>query len=130
MKKKEPKKVLNEFSWIYMFFVVVGIILAILIPLIPAIPEAFKPYITDGTDPVLYLEVSVIVSALIDLWYFWLLRRYTSGKSNGTLLMILLIIGVVGNVISIFITNAAASIKFVIDAVVLYFLYTSKKQGK
>ncbi|MBR1679367.1 MAG: hypothetical protein IJ704_01855 [Bacilli bacterium] len=130
MKKKEPKKILSEFSWIYMFFVVIGIILAILIPLIPAIPDAVKPLITDGTDPILYLEVSVIVTALMDLWYFWLLRRYTSGKSNGTLLMVLLAIGVVGNLISIFMTNGTATFMFVIDAVVLYYLYSSKKQGK
>ena len=130
VKKKEPKKILSEFSWIYMFFVVVGVILAILIPLIPAIPDAVKPLITDGTDPILYLEVSVIITVLMDLWYFWLLRRYTSGKSNGTLLMVLLAIGVVGNLISIFMTNGTATFMFVIDAVVLYYLYSSKKQGK
>ena len=131
MIKKNPNQILNGFSWVYMFFVAVGVLFAILVPLIPAIPEAFKEAgLNNGNDVVLVLETTLIVRALIDLWYFCLLRRYTSGKSNGNLIMILLIIGVVGNIISIFMTKGAASLNLIIDAVVLYYLLVSKKSGK
>lgn len=130
MKKKEPRQVLNEFSLVYMFFVVVGIILAILVLLVPAIPDAFKEVLDDKDNVVLVLETTLITRALIDFWYYWLIRRYTSGKSNGNLIMWLLIIGVVGNLISMLFTKGAASLNLVIDAVVLYFLLKAKKTDK
>lgn len=129
MKRKEPKKILKEFSWVYIFFVIIAIIFAILIAVIPSIPEAVKPYISDGVNPLMYLEVTLIVSALIDLWYYWLLRRFIDGKSNGNLYLLLLIIGVIGNLVSVFITKDKISdLNLVINVVGLYFLLKARKQ--
>ncbi len=127
MKKKGPIQVLKGFSWVYMISVILVVIIALFIPTIPEIPEEFKKVVATDVDPLLAIEITLIVRALIDLWYFYLIRRYTSGKSNGTLIMILLIIGVIGNLISIIMFNEKATLSFIIDAVVLFFFYLSKK---
>lgn len=130
MKKKDPKQVLKGFSWIYIFFVVVAAIFAVLVVLVPSIPEVTKTFIKDDINPIVYLEVIFIVNALKDFWYFWLLRRFVNGKSNGNLYMVLLIIGVIGNSISLFLDPKASTINLVIDAVALYFLIKAKNGGK
>lgn len=130
MKRKEPKRILNEFSWIYIFFVVLGIILAIVIPFIPGLVEEVQKALPNYDNVLLTIEVSIITSVLIDLLYFYLIRRYTSGKSNGTVLMVLYCIGVIGNLVGIIFFKGTTSINFVMDAVGLYFLYKSKKTGK
>lgn len=127
MRKKEPKEVLNGFSWVYMFFAIVGIICAIIVPLIPAIPEAFKQAMNDGRDPIVFLETNIIVRVLIDLLYFYLLRQYTSGKSKGTLLIVLLVIGLVGNLVSMFTTKGTSTLNLIINAVVLYYALKARK---
>ncbi len=127
MRKKEPKEVLNGFSWVYMFFAIVGIICAIIVPLIPAIPEAFKQAMNDGSDPIVFLETNIIVRVLIDLLYFYLLRQYTSGKSKGTLLIVLLVIGLVGNLVSMFTTKGTSTLNLIINAVVLYYALKARK---
>ena len=96
-------------------------------PTVPEIPAEFKKSLTIDVDPLLAIEATLIVKALIDLWYFYLIRRYTSGKSNGTLIMILLIIGVIGNLIGIIAFKDKATLSFIINVVVLFFLCLSKK---
>ena len=127
MRKKEPKEILNGFSWVYMFFVIIGIIFAIIVPLIPAIPEAFKQAMNDGSDPIVFLETNIIVRVLIDLLYFYLLRQYTSGKSKGTLLIVLLVIGLIGNLVSMFTTKGTSTLNLIISAVVLYYALKARK---
>lgn len=129
MKKRSYKQSLRTFGWTYIFFAVAALLCAILVLLIPSISEAFKPYINDDIDPKLYLEIVLIVNMLIEIWYLWLSRRFVSGKSSGTFYMILLIIGVVGNLYSlIFVNTNMSTINLVLDAVALFFVLGAKKQ--
>ena len=130
MKKKAPKQVLKGFSWIYIFFAVVAIIFAVIIGCSKELPETFSTIVPKNMDmsPKDYLMMSFIASSLVELWYFWLLRRFISGKSKGTFYMVLLIIGVVGNIISLFFDPNMSTINLVLDAVALYFVLMARKE--
>ena len=45
--------------------------------------------------------VTFLFQALVFLWYFWLLRRATVGKSREMLIMILLALGLISSVYSL-----------------------------
>ena len=123
MNKKSPRETLKSFSWIYIIvsiFYVVAII---------------KDGITEGlgADGMLSLNITAGVVIAINLWYFWLCRRVADRKSEGTLYMILLILGVVGSLVSFFTTKGAGralSFDAIIDLCGLYFLMQVKKERK
>ena len=129
MNKKSPRETLKSFSWIYIIvsiFYVVGIIICNVMP-------ELKDGITKGlgTDGMLSLNITAGVVIAINLWYFWLCRRVADRKSNGTLYMILLILGVVGSLVSFFTTKGAGkalSFDAIIDICGLYFLMQVKKE--
>lgn len=129
MNKKSPRETLKSFSWIYIvvsIFYVVGIIIC------NAMPE-LKDSITKGlgADGMLSLNITAGVVVAINLWYFWLCRRVADRKSEGTLYMILLILGVAGSLVSFFTTKGAGkalSFDAIIDICGLYFLMQAKKE--
>ena len=129
MKKRTPRENLKSFSWIYVIvsiFYVVGIIICNVMP-------ELKNGITEGlgNDGMLSLNIAAGVVVVLNLWYFWLCRRVADRKSEGTLYMILLILGIVGSLVSFFTTKGAGS-ALTFDAVVdicgLYFLMQAKKE--
>ena len=84
-----------------------------------------------GTDGMLSLNITAGVVIAINLWYFWLCRRVADRKSEGTLYMILLILGVVSSLVTFFTTKGAGkalSFDAVIDICGLYFLMQAKKE--
>ena len=109
-KKRGPLEKLKVFSNTYLIFAVLGIVFAILILLIPSISDTAKQYIDENLNPKVYLEVSVCISIIGYLWYYWLVRRFINRKSNGTFYMILLILGAVGGLIGIFTGEKGTSI--------------------
>ena len=128
MKKSET---LKSFSLIYIIvsvFYVVGIILCNVMP-------ELKDSITQGLgkDGMLSLNVTAGVVVVLNLWYFWLCRRVADGKSEGTLYMILLILGIVSSIVTFFTTKGAGralTFDAIIDFCGLYFLMQAKKEGK
>ena len=129
MKKRTPRENLKSFSWIYVIvsiFYVVGIIICNVMP-------ELKNGITEGlgNDGMLSLNIAAGVVVALNLWYFWLCRRVADRKSEGTLYMILLILGIVSSLVSFF-TNKGAGAALTFDAVVdicgLYFLMQAKKE--
>ena len=133
MNKRSPKENLKSFSIIYIIvsvFYVVGTIICNFMPeLSKPIAEAFAQ---DGVDGMLVFNISAGVVVLLNLWYFWLCRRVADGKSQGTLYMILLILGVVGSIVTFFTTKGAGralSFDAVIDICGLYFLMQAKKEN-
>ena len=128
MKKSET---LKSFSLIYIIvsvFYVVGIILCNVMP-------ELKDSITQGLgkDGMLSLNVTAGVVVALNLWYFWLCRRVADGKSEGTLYMILLILGIVSSIVTFFTTKGAGralTFDAIIDFCGLYFLMKAKKEGK
>ena len=129
MKKRTPRENLKSFSWIYVvvsLFYVVGIIICNVMP-------ELKDGITEGLgkDGMLSLNITAFVVVALNLWYFWLCRRVADRKSEGTLYMILLILGVVGSLVSFFTTKGAGralSFDAIIDICGLYFLMQAKKE--
>lgn len=131
MNKRTPHETLKSFSWIYIIvsiFYVVGIVICNLMP-------ELKNGITEGlgNDGMLSLNVTAVVVVSLNLWYFWLCRRVADRKSEGTLYMILLILGVVSSLISFFTTKGAGkalSFDAIIDLCGLYYLMQVKKEKK
>ena len=129
MNKRTPRENLKSFSWIY---VVVSIFYIAAIIICNVMPE-LKDGITKGLgkDGMLTLNITAAVVVLLNLWYFWLCRRVADRKSEGTLYMILLILGVVGSLVTFFTTKGvgrALSFDAIIDICGLCFLMQAKKE--
>lgn len=129
MNKRTPRENLKSFSWIY---VVVSIFYIAAIIICNVMPE-LKDGITKGLgkDGMLTLNITAVVVVLLNLWYFWLCRRVADRKSEGTLYMILLILGVVGSLVTFFTTKGvgrALSFDAIIDICGLCFLIQAKKE--
>ena len=131
VKKKSPRKSLKALSWTYMILAVLTLILGIVIALIPDVKDVMSKYIK-GDNPLLYFETVLIVDALVDVWYFWLARRFADGKSNGTLLTILLALSLFGECYNMFAgpTKGGATFTLILDAVALYFVTKIKGEDK
>ena len=131
MNKRTPYETLKSFSWIYIIvsiFYIVGIVICNVMP-------ELKDGITEGLgkDGMLSLNIAACVTVALNLWYFWLCRRVANRKSEGTLYMILLILGVVGSLVSFFTTKGAGralSFDAIIDLCGLYFIMQVKKERK
>ena len=129
MNKRTPYETLKSFSWIYVvvsLFYIVGIIICNVMP-------ELKDGITEGlgNDGMLTLNISAAVVVVLNLWYFWLCRRVADRKSEGTLYMILLILGIIGSLVTFFTTKGAGralSFDAIIDICGLYFLMQAKKE--
>ena len=129
MNKRTPRENLKSFSWIY---VVVSIFYIAAIIICNVMPE-LKDGITKGLgkDGMLTLNITAVVVVLLNLWYFWLCRRVADRKSEGTLYMILLILGVVGSLVTFFTTKGvgrALSFDAIINICGLCFLMQAKKE--
>ena len=131
MNKKTSRKTLKSFSWIYIvvsIFYVVGIIICNVMPeLKDGINEGL------GKDGMLSLNISAVLTVVLNLWYFWLCRRVADRKSEGTLYMILLILGVVSSLVTFFTTKGAGralGFDAIVDLCGLYFLMQVRKEGK
>ncbi|MBQ9014308.1 MAG: hypothetical protein IJ094_12305 [Bacilli bacterium] len=128
MNKKET---LKSFSIIYIIvsiFYVVGTIICNFMP-------ELKDNIVQGLGKhgMLSLNIAAGVVVAFNLWYFWLCRRVADGKSEGTLYMILLILGIVSSIVTFFTTKGAGralTFDAIIDFFGLYFLMQVKKEGK
>jgi len=125
------KETLKSFSIIYIIvsiFYVVGTIICNFMP-------ELKDNIVQGLGKhgMLSLNIAAGVVVAFNLWYFWLCRRVADGKSEGTLYMILLILGIVSSIVTFFTTKGAGralTFDAIIDFFGLYFLMQVKKEGK
>ena len=131
MRKRTPTEVLKGFSWTYVFFAVIEIILAIIVLCIKEFPEEIKALMPQnlGLDIKNYLLAIFITSALLASLYFWLARRVANGKSRGTLYIVLLIIGLIGNICATFTGTRTSTVNLVINAVALYFVIKVRKEN-
>ncbi|SEG11601.1 hypothetical protein SAMN04487934_10830 [Eubacterium ruminantium] len=132
MKKKNrtPMEMFSSFSWIYVIAAAFYGLGAVVCNLVPGFSDMLNKNFTDK-NPMAAFNGAAIGTVLIYIWYFWLARRVVSGKSKGTLYMVLLILGVVGKIVSMVISKSAASISsfdFIIDALGLYYYYKVRKE--
>ena len=123
MSKRTKKALFKEMRWVYMTFAVLAIIFGIVLLAVPSVPEAINnavPNLSDslGGGDVKYSLFGILCfSALLDIWYFYLITRCAEGKSNGTLLLVLLSLRVVTAIVGIFITKTPINLDVIIDAI-------------
>ena len=132
MSKRTPKENLKSFSIIYIIVAVFYIIGALICNFMPELSKPIaEAFAQEGLDGMLVFNISTGVVVLINLWYFFLVRRVADGKSNGTFYMVLLILGIVGSIVTFLTTKGigkALSFDAVIDMVGLYYLLQARKE--
>lgn len=128
MKKRTPRENLKSFSWIYIIVSIVYVVGIVICNLMPELKDNIIKGL--GKDGMLSLNVAAGVVVAFNLWYFWLCRRVANRKSEGTLYMILLILGIVGSLVSFFVNKGARALTFdaIIDFIGLYYLMQVKKE--
>ena len=129
MNKRTPYETLKSFSWIYIIVSILYIVAIVICNLMPELKDSITGGL--GKDGMLMLNITAGVVVVFNLWYFWLCRRVADRKSEGTLYMILLILGVVGSLVTFFTTKGvgrALSFDAIVDICGLYFLMQSKKE--
>ena len=128
MNKKET---LKSFSIIYIIVSVFYVVGTIICNFMPELKDNIVQGL--GKHGMLSLNIAAGVVVAFNLWYFWLCRRVADGKSEGTLYMILLILGIVSSIVTFFTTKGAGralTFDAIIDFFGLYFLMQVKKEGK
>lgn len=128
MSKRTPRENLKSFSWIYVIVSVLYVVAIVICNLMPELKDSITKGL--GDDGMLSLNIAAGVVVVLNLWYFWLCRRVANRKSEGTLYMVLLILGIVGSIVSFFTNKGARALTFdaIIDVIGLYFLMQARKQ--
>lgn len=128
MSKRTPRENLKSFSWIYIIVSVLYVVAIVICNLMPELKDSITKGL--GDDAMLSLNIAAGVVVVLNLWYFWLCRRVANRKSEGTLYMVLLILGIVGSIVSFFTNKGARALTFdaIIDVIGLYFLMQARKQ--
>ena len=129
MSKRTPRENLKSFSWIYIIVSIAYVVGIIICNVMPELKDGINEGL--GKHGMLSLNIAAGVVVVLNLWYFWLCRRVAAGKSEGTLYMILLILGVVSSLVTFFTTKGigrALSFDAIIDLCGLYFLMQVKKE--
>ena len=98
----DKKKALNIASFGYIIVALIGIITMIVYlnkPSLAAnlVKQAKDLKITTNT----FIISTYVISTIVTLLFFWATRRIAKGKSRGTILLVLLILGAVGNIFAI-----------------------------
>lgn len=129
LKKKSPRESLKALSWTFLILAALTLILGIVIALIPNVKDVMSEYVKED-NPLLVFETTLVVSALVDVWYFWLARRFADGKSNGILLTVLLALSLFGECYKMFAgpSHGVATFTLILDAVALYFITKIKSE--
>ena len=128
MKKRTPRENLKSFSWIYIIVSVIYVVAIVICNLMPELKDSITKGL--GDDGMLTLNIAAGVVVVLNLWYFWLCRRVANRKSEGTLYMVLLILGIVGSIVSFFTNKGARALTFdaIVDFIGLYYLLQARKQ--
>ena len=114
-----------------LYLILAALALAVLLAglLVPAVSDAIAQAMNVENAQVAF-AANVVVNGAIYLLYWWLLKKYVAGQSNGTVLMVLLGLGVISGLVTMFTTAVDMPWNSVIDAVVLIFMVLDKKQAK
>lgn len=98
----EKKKALNIASFGYIVVALIGIITMIVYLNKPSLASELLKQAKDLKMSTNALIISTyVISTIITLLFFWATRRVAKGKSRGTILLVLLILGAVGNIFAI-----------------------------
>ncbi len=129
--KKTNKENLKSLSVLYLILFIVGIVLIPVLEFVPELMSKVQEYVKPGDldiDPKYYVYAIVGIHALLDLWYFYLCRRFCSGKSKGALLAILLVLSVAAYIAGfLYSGESLTSIPAILDIMALVFFVLAKK---
>ena len=126
-------KYLRFFSWIYVAFVVLGILGIVVVCAFPGqtdsvIKQTIGNVNLHGINPTTIFAITYGFIAAWYLIYAVLLRRVANNKSSGTFIMIILIIAIIANLIStIRQFNVSRVVGLGLDAYVLYLIHETRK---
>ena len=131
MQKIEPKVVLRGLSWVYILFVVSAVVLAVFFGFAPNVPDSFASLAPKGSEMDLRLFIInlLIVGAILNIWYLWLLKRFVDGKSNGGFYILLLIFGAAFNLVSVIkFGSLAYLLNAILDMIIISIMLMAKKE--
>lgn len=85
----------------------------------------------NGLNPKVIVAIGYAIEAVFYLWFFWLLRRVSSGKSNGTFVMVLLIASIIASVIDQFRAfDVVTMLGLMVDAYIVNLIYNIRTENK
>lgn len=127
------RKQLKNFSWVYIVIAAICVIGTILCfcfadKAAEIVEKSYKDIDLKDIKPEVFLAINVGFRAVFYLIYFWLLRRIVNGKSRGTFIMVLLIIGVIGNVFSLISGNFSVILSTLIDVYILQLIFRIRSE--
>ena len=131
MGKRSPQETLKSFSWVYIVVSIFYVVSTVICNVMPELKNGLTKGL--GNDGMLKFNIAAGVIVVFNLWFFWLCRRVADGKSEGNLYMVLLIVGVIGELVKFFTTKGvlkALSFDAIVDLCGLYFLMQVKKEKK
>jgi uncharacterized BrkB/YihY/UPF0761 family membrane protein len=98
----DKKKALNIASFGYIVVALIGIVTMIVYLNKPSLAANLIKQAKDLKMSINAIIISTyVISTIITLLFFWATRRVAKGKSRGTILLVLLILGAVGNIFAI-----------------------------
>lgn len=133
---RDSKNTLKAYSLIYIVLAILTILLIITNFVFPEIAEnlvdiKFKDMELNGLDPKVIVAIGYAIEAIFYLWFFWLLRRVSSGKSNGTFVMVLLIASIIASVIDQFRAfDVVTMLGLMVDAYIVNLIYNIRTENK
>lgn len=129
MSKRSPSENLKSFSIIYIILIVLYVIGALLCNFVPEVANLFKGS-AESKNVLLAINIGTVSSCIFCLWYFWLARRVADGKSEGTLYMILLVLGIVSSIVNVFTQKGFSflTLDAIVDILGLYYLLQVRKE--
>ena len=97
---------LRIYSFVYLVLGLLGVFAIVSIYVFPdatkdIVNDLFKNYEIKSMDPKTAFAISIGITTALYLIYSWLVRRVATGKSRGTLLLVLLLISILGGVVNI-----------------------------
>ena len=116
----DKKKALNIASFGYIVVALIGIITMIVYLNKPSLAANLVKQAKDLKISTNALIISTyVISTIITLLFFWATRRVAKGKSRGTILLVLLILGAVGNIFAIVKNFSVYTLVYVVFEVIL-----------
>lgn len=116
----DKKKVLNIASFGYIVVALIGIVTMIVYLNKPSlVPEIVKQAKQLKVSTNAFIIMTYVTSTIVTLLFFWATRRIAKGKSRGTILLVLLILGAVGNVFALVKNFSVYALVYAIFEVIL-----------
>ena len=133
---KSAREDLKAFSWVYVVLAVLTLVLLFLAISTPVkaaqiVSEMYSNIDFSKNNPTTILVIGYSTEILSYLWFFWLLRRVSNKKSKGIFVLILLIIGMISNVVGLFLHfSISMTLSLIVDLYIFGLISKIKHEEK